>query len=103
MITIESLISIIDQFEHESSKSRVASLLLTAITDWPRSVNTVEEYLDQVKEALQISIIDRHNLEMGIKTLSPGNHSWEIESITGLIKIFHLTTEELDTVIKQLK
>ena len=59
--------------------------LYIAMNDWPVEVDSVSEYLSQVKNFLNIEYIDIEILKNKIEIINVIKNAWAVESITGLI------------------
>jgi hypothetical protein len=102
MFTITQLHGIIEK-RPRGIQQQAAECLLDAMADWKTPVNTLEDYFGQIKKQLKQKEITKKTLELEIESMSPENRSWEIESLSSLIKAFSISgTIELNTLYEFL-
>ena len=85
----------------DSSK---VELLLQAVTDWPHDVETVEDFLSEIKLFLNADGITEETISSVLQGLNPLNYSWEIESLTCLLELIKDSqNEQLSQVLIECK
>lgn len=101
---VEKLYKLQEEGFFDKSDSLKIDLLLQSINDWPHKVETVQDFLHQIKLFLNSDIITESAIENALNKLSPSSHSWAIESLTSLLELIKgAQGEQLSKVLLQCK
>lgn len=89
-ITSLSNISEIKEISIKSINTRIlVELLLLALNDWPRSIDSLSEFEGELKILLcEQSIIDISKIEHYLKSVDMISNAWYVESFTFLLELF---------------
>ena len=86
---VEELIDII-----EKNQKQEFTNLLSAISDWPSNIDSVEEYFFKVKSFLGIKTINIELIKKKVSEIEVLSHVWELESISELILFLEVSKSD---------
>lgn len=76
--------------------------LYQAILDWPRPVETVHRFIEEIKAFLQSDIIDQKAIISIRETIYVDKHLWELESLESVSKMLSLKSSgNLETLLQK--
>jgi hypothetical protein len=91
---------IIAEQEDKNVRQKLAFHLHAAMNEWPLTkleTDTIDEYLNQVREFINNNIINKVNIQIASDKLNPAKDAWYMESLSGLLLIFDIIkTEEIN-------
>lgn len=93
MITTEELIKIIENESIEKSLKFIAENLFQAVEDWPIDVNEPSELISVLKSQID-KPLTFNNIENHLKKLSLKKDGWKMESLSSLLNIFDIASNE---------
>jgi hypothetical protein len=101
-ITIEEL-GQLETLVFDATDKRTIEILLASINDWPKAVNSLEEYAIQVDDFIG-GEVTQNNIMKTLKSIDHLKAAWQAESLTQLIEIFEYydrgkTLSEIITVL----
>lgn len=78
---------------------KILNIFLNSITDWPKDVFTLEEYVEQLEEFVK-GEVTKHRLANILKEINIMNNAWYVESITQISEAFNYYPK--DITLKQI-
>ena len=97
---IEELKEVVDSRNVGKTNIEEIKLLLDAITDWPKSVTTLFDFLTEIKEDLKVESITYTAIDDKLTTLNPALDAWKIESLTAIAELIKMSDfNTLDEIV----
>ncbi len=99
-MTIAELIEMRDAMNPKNADFNLIENLLTAMSDWPQSILTVEEFLKSINFFLGDERINVFTIRKKLDDLNANEDMWRIESLTSLLEICNNNPQEsLDVIL----
>ncbi len=104
---ILSILEVKEMFENDKFSPKIKDgieILLSAIDDWPSSVNNLCDYDLAVQNFIE-SIVTKRNIEITLRKIDLSRFAWEAESLSSLIEVFGYFKEgnTLSQIINELQ
>lgn len=93
MFSLNELYDLSKSLEVSDKEAKIINALLEAMTDWRNEVNSLEEYIRQVKKFLEIENINVNVLIAKTELLSPLRYAWELKSLTSLARALNMASK----------
>jgi hypothetical protein len=99
---VENLFELNAKTKNDHVATSIVSSLIQAITDWPKPMSTVDDFLNDVKAFLKLDTLKYDLVLSKMKHISSETFPWELESLSGLLEICELSKEvELDVILSR--
>ena len=82
----------------------IIDLFLTAVNDWPKSIDNLDDYEYEVNEFIK-GESTKTNIKNYLKNIDFTKYAWQSESLTGLLDVFKHYNDDLSLreIIEKLK
>jgi hypothetical protein len=104
MISISDLFELSEMDPKICPQQKMASILMEAINDWPVAVNSLEEYIKQIKLFIGNDRIDKTSLQAALEKFHPVQYAWQLESLSNLVLLIDCgDLIEIESIVLKLK
>jgi len=89
-VTIDQLYNLREDTALPAGLILKIDLLLQAMTDWPSRIDSVSNFLVEVKYFLKIDNLDHKSISLKMNELDAAQYAWQLESLSSVIDILEI-------------
>jgi hypothetical protein len=102
-ITVAQLDNLKESNSLNSNSILKIDYLIEAIDDWPSKIDSVDDFLSEIKSFLKIEDLNYESISSKMTELNPAHYAWQLESLSSVKNILLLERgKTLDIIFDDL-